>query len=111
MATGIKDKVAILGMGCAKFGERWDMEPADLMAEAFSEALQDAGIERDDIQAAITTEVGIVHMKTRRPPADNAYGMLPESQISQILKPQNSPLAPTANNDVEIAITIQINRL
>ena len=25
MATGIKDKVAILGMGCSKFGERWDM--------------------------------------------------------------------------------------
>ena len=24
MATGIKDKVAILGMGCSKFGERWD---------------------------------------------------------------------------------------
>lgn len=52
MATGIKDKVVILGMGCSKFGERWDMEPADLMAEAFAEALQDAGIERDDIQAA-----------------------------------------------------------
>ena len=27
MATGIKDKVAILGMGCAKFGERWDPMP------------------------------------------------------------------------------------
>ena len=26
MATGIKDKVAILGMGCSKFGERWDNE-------------------------------------------------------------------------------------
>jgi acetyl-CoA C-acetyltransferase len=24
MARGIKDKVAILGMGCSKFGERWD---------------------------------------------------------------------------------------
>ena len=23
MATGIKDKVAILGMGCSNFGERW----------------------------------------------------------------------------------------
>ena len=26
MASGIKDKVAILGMGCTKFGERWDCE-------------------------------------------------------------------------------------
>ena len=23
MASGIKDKVVILGMGCSKFGERW----------------------------------------------------------------------------------------
>ena len=34
MATGIKDKVAILGMGCSKFGERWGLASADLMAEA-----------------------------------------------------------------------------
>ena len=25
MATGIKDKVAIIGMGCSQFGERWDV--------------------------------------------------------------------------------------
>jgi len=24
MASGIRDKVAIIGMGCARFGERWD---------------------------------------------------------------------------------------
>jgi acetyl-CoA C-acetyltransferase len=52
MATGIKDKVAILGAGCSKFGERWDKGAADLMVEAFEEALADAGIERKDIQAA-----------------------------------------------------------
>ena len=43
MARGIKDKVAILGMGCSKFGERWDKEADDLMVEAFEEALKDAG--------------------------------------------------------------------
>jgi acetyl-CoA C-acetyltransferase len=52
MATGIKDKVVILGMGCSKFGERWDQEPAQLMAEAFEECIQDAGIEKNQIQAA-----------------------------------------------------------
>lgn len=52
MASGIKDKVAILGMGCTTFGERWDAEPADLMSEAFEECLADAGIEKNDIQAA-----------------------------------------------------------
>jgi acetyl-CoA C-acetyltransferase len=51
MATGIKDKVAIIGMGCSRFGERFDAGTHDLMAEAFNEALQDAGIERHQIEA------------------------------------------------------------
>jgi len=52
MAEGIKDKVAIIGMGCTKFGERWDKSANQLMVEAFLEAIQDAGIEKKDIQAA-----------------------------------------------------------
>ena len=52
MATGIKDKVVILGMGCSKFGERWDRNAEDLMVEAFQEAMTDAGIERNQIEAA-----------------------------------------------------------
>jgi acetyl-CoA C-acetyltransferase len=52
VARGIKDKVAIIGMGCSRFGERWDSGPDDLMVEAFSECLADAGIERDRIEAA-----------------------------------------------------------
>ena len=43
MATGIKDKVAILGMGCSKFGERWNDNAEDLMLEAFTEALMTGG--------------------------------------------------------------------
>ncbi|MCE9522473.1 MAG: acetyl-CoA acetyltransferase [Alphaproteobacteria bacterium] len=52
MATGIKDKVAILGMGCSKFGERWDMGAEELMVEAYIEALKDGGVETSQIQAA-----------------------------------------------------------
>lgn len=52
MAKGIRDKVAILGMGCSKFGERWDREADDLMVEAFEEAINDAGIEKNQIEAA-----------------------------------------------------------
>jgi acetyl-CoA C-acetyltransferase len=52
MATGIKDKVAIIGMGCTQFGERWDVGTPQLLAEAFDEALHDAGIERGQIDAA-----------------------------------------------------------
>ncbi|CAN7747832.1 acetyl-CoA acetyltransferase [Variovorax sp. LjRoot84] len=52
MAEGIRDKVAILGMGCSRFGERWDSGPEDLMLEAFNEAMADAGIEVAQIEAA-----------------------------------------------------------
>ena len=44
MATGIRDKVVILGMGCSKFGERWDREADDLIVEAYEEAIVDAGV-------------------------------------------------------------------
>jgi acetyl-CoA C-acetyltransferase len=52
MATGIKDKVVIIGAGCSRFGERWDAGAPELMAEAFDEALKDAGIDRSRIDAA-----------------------------------------------------------
>jgi len=52
MPSGIKDKVAILGMGCTRFGERWDADADALMVEAFAEAIADAGIETSQIDAA-----------------------------------------------------------
>ena len=52
MASGIRDKVAILGMGCSRFGERWDCSADALMVEAFNEALTDAGLELRQIEAA-----------------------------------------------------------
>lgn len=52
MGKGIKDKVAILGMGCARFGERWNDDADALMVEAYREALADAGIETGQIDAA-----------------------------------------------------------
>jgi len=48
----IKDKVAIVGMGCSKFGHRWDAGADDLMVEACYEAFEDSGLESKDIQAA-----------------------------------------------------------
>jgi acetyl-CoA C-acetyltransferase len=52
MASGIRDKVAILGMGCSRFGERWDADADALMVEAYQEALADAGIGVREIDAA-----------------------------------------------------------
>ena len=48
----IKDKVAIVGMGCCKFGENWDKGADDMIIDATYEAYEDAGVERKDIQAA-----------------------------------------------------------
>ena len=48
----IKDKVAIVGMGCTPFGELWDKDPIDMIVDAASEAFEDAGVEAKDIQAA-----------------------------------------------------------
>jgi acetyl-CoA C-acetyltransferase len=52
MPSGIKDKVVILGMGCSRFGERWDTSPEDLMVEAYGEAMADAGIGPQELDAA-----------------------------------------------------------
>ncbi len=52
MASGIKDKVAIIGMGCSRFGERWDCSAEDLILEAYDECVVDAAIETKDIEAA-----------------------------------------------------------
>ncbi|MBI2847513.1 MAG: acetyl-CoA acetyltransferase [Chloroflexi bacterium] len=49
---GIKDRVAIVGMGCTKFGEHWDKDIEDLLVEAAYEAYEDAGLGPKDIQAA-----------------------------------------------------------
>jgi len=48
----IKDRVAIVGMGCTRFGELWDKSIEDLIVDSCYEAFKDAGIEPKEIQAA-----------------------------------------------------------
>jgi acetyl-CoA C-acetyltransferase len=50
-SKGIKDAVAIVGMGCTRFGERWESSTDDLLFDAVGEALTSAGVQRDDIDA------------------------------------------------------------
>jgi acetyl-CoA C-acetyltransferase len=49
--TGIRDRVAIIGVGCTKFGELWEKDQEDLLVEAAHEALEDAGLSPQDIDA------------------------------------------------------------
>lgn len=51
MPGSIKDRVAIIGMGCTRFGELWDKGPTDLVVDAVEEAYTDAGVEAKDIEA------------------------------------------------------------
>jgi acetyl-CoA C-acetyltransferase len=48
---GIKDRVAVVGVGCTKFGELWEKDQEDLLVEAFYEALDDAGLTPKDVDA------------------------------------------------------------
>ena len=45
MREGIRDKVAVVGVGACKFGENWDQAPSDMIVDAAYEAYADAGIE------------------------------------------------------------------
>src|SRR5215813_3975159 len=48
---GIKDRVAIVGMGCTKFTEHWDKGTDDLLIEATTDAFTDAGVTKQDVDA------------------------------------------------------------
>ncbi|HZU79650.1 MAG TPA: acetyl-CoA acetyltransferase [Acidimicrobiales bacterium] len=48
---GIRDRVAIVGMGCTPFGEHWDKGLDDLIVDASTEALGGAGITKDEVDA------------------------------------------------------------
>ncbi|MFP6623605.1 MAG: acetyl-CoA acetyltransferase [Myxococcota bacterium] len=53
---GIRDKVAIVGVGACKFGENWDQSPSDMIVDAAYEAYEDAGIDKpqEQIDAVFT---------------------------------------------------------
>src|SRR4030067_755730 len=48
---GVKDRVAVVGVGCTKFGELWEKDQEDLLVEAVYEALDDAGLTPEDVDA------------------------------------------------------------
>ena len=50
-SNGIRDRVAIVGMGCTSFGEHWNRSLDDLLIEAAESAQASAGIDADRIDA------------------------------------------------------------
>src|SRR6185369_14191486 len=50
-SNGIRDRVAIVGMGCTAFGERWDKSVSDLLVESSQDALNSANVPIDAVDA------------------------------------------------------------
>jgi acetyl-CoA C-acetyltransferase len=50
-SNGIRDQVAIVGMGCTSFGERWDKSTDDLLVDSSQEALASANLDIKEIDA------------------------------------------------------------
>jgi acetyl-CoA C-acetyltransferase len=48
---GIKDRVAIIGMGCTRFGEHWDKGVDELIVEAARDTFASAGTTKEDVDA------------------------------------------------------------
>ncbi|MCU0310170.1 MAG: acetyl-CoA acetyltransferase [Acidimicrobiales bacterium] len=48
---GIRDRVAIVGMGCTNFIENWGKGLDDLMIDAAADAYASAGVTKDDVDA------------------------------------------------------------
>ena len=48
---GIRDRVAIVGMGCTRFAEHWDKGLDDLLLDATGEAFASAGVTKQDVDA------------------------------------------------------------
>jgi len=80
--SGIKDKVAIIGMGCTRFGERFDTSREDLILEAIQEALEDANMELKDIDAFWFGSFYEMH----------------GTSLSNIIKPDFKPVTRIENN-------------
>jgi acetyl-CoA C-acetyltransferase len=48
---GIRDRVAIVGMGCTRFAEHWDKGTDELLLDATGEAFASAGVTKDEVDA------------------------------------------------------------
>jgi acetyl-CoA C-acetyltransferase len=66
---GIRDRVAIVGMGCTRFAEHWDKSADDLLIDAATEAFTSAGIDKETVDAYWlgTAQTGMSGITLARP--------------------------------------------
>src|SRR4030067_265729 len=82
-SKGIRDRVAIIGMGCTRFDEHWDKSTDDLLVEAANEAFTSAGVAKDTIDAFWlgTMAAGPSGMTPAKPPQP---GTKPVSRLENL---------------------------
>jgi len=52
MGKSLKDRIAVVGMGCTRFGERWDRSAEDLMVDAYKDAMASVpSLKKEEIEA------------------------------------------------------------
>ena len=66
----LKDKAALAGAGNSPYGRRLGRSPIDLAAEAIANALDDAGLGRDDLDGLIVSFVADCPAGAPLPSAD-----------------------------------------
>jgi len=72
-------RVGIIGIGHGVFGRRSDATVQELAFEAFSAALQDAGIERKELDASVIGSVPEYHKQRSLPGVVQEYlGLVPK---------------------------------
>ena len=54
-SNGIRDRVAIVGMGCTPFGEHWDKSASDLLVDAGTDAYQSAQVDPEQVLVRLRT--------------------------------------------------------
>jgi acetyl-CoA C-acetyltransferase len=118
MARGIKDKVAVIGMGCTRFGERWDTAADGLMVEAFAEALADAGIDRKRIEAVwVGNALDDINVGNSSLPAAHALRLdrVPVTRVENMCATGTEALRgaayAVASGAVDIALAIGVEKL
>ena len=100
----LRDKVAIVGMGCTAYGDHYDKTGEDLLVEACYEAFEDAGVDQHDIQAA-----GSGAVSPARPsptPSSSTSSLPPASRTGAppAATPSATPSTPFAGGFVDVAL-------
>lgn len=118
MARGIRDKVAVVGMGCTQFGERWNIGADGLMVEAFVEALADAGLDRSRIEAVwVGNALDDINVGNSALPAAHALRLdrVPVTRVENMCATGTEALRgaayAVASGAVDIAVAIGVEKL